>query len=402
MLNPNDVLSHISFLLVFLEGLLSFLSPCVLPLLPVYMGYLAGQDQEQPHSQRRIFLLTVSFVIGIFTAIMLMNISVHVLSSFFKEHMVYFVRIGGILIVLLGLHQLGIWKFKSLERTWKLPFQKKGSVNAVIAFLMGFTFSFAWTPCIGPMLSSVLVAAAASSSSTLLIFCYGLGFVVPFLVLGLFTEEALNWLQKKKSWLPKAMKLGGILLIVMGLWMSIPAVASISEQLHRQSGNAAVSTDGPQPTTTPSVDENGREVIPAYDFTLTDQYGNTHTLSDYKGKIVMLQFFATWCTYCKAELPSVQELYEELPDDLVILVVNQPGGRETDKQGVIDFLDKNGYTFPTVFDEDGQVNYNYGITGLPTTYLINTEGNVYGYMPGAMDKQTMLQIIDMARNNEAY
>ena len=148
MLNPNDVLSHISFLLVFLEGLLSFLSPCVLPLLPVYMGYLAGQDQEQPHSQRRIFLLTVSFVIGIFTAILLMNISVHVLSSFFKNHMVYFVRIGGILIVLLGLHQLGIWKFKSLERTWKLPFQKKGSVNAVIAFLMGFTFSFAWTPCI--------------------------------------------------------------------------------------------------------------------------------------------------------------------------------------------------------------------------------------------------------------
>ena len=90
MLNPNDVLSHISFLLVFLEGLLSFLSPCVLPLLPVYMGYLAGQDQEQPHSQRRIFLLTVSFVIGIFTAILLMNISVHVLSSFFKDHMVYF------------------------------------------------------------------------------------------------------------------------------------------------------------------------------------------------------------------------------------------------------------------------------------------------------------------------
>ena len=114
------------------------------------------------------------------------------------------------------------------------------------------------------------------------------------------------------------------------------------------------------------MDENGREIIPAYDFTLTDQYGNTHTLSDYKGKIVMLQFFATWCTYCKAELPSVQELYEELPDDLVILVVNQPGGRETDKQGVIDFLNKNGYTFPTVFDEDGQVNYNYGVTGLPT------------------------------------
>ena len=394
--------------LVLTEGFLSFFSPCVLPILPVYMAYLSQdalkKDLTGWRKRLHIFGFTLAFVLDICTVFFIAAMSAKGLSGWLNENRLLISLLGGILIVFFGLVQLGWIQIPFLMREFRFTQKQAGKEAGSLlqAYAMGFLFSFAWTPCIGPMLSSVLVAAAASSSSTLLIFCYGLGFVVPFLILGLFTEEALNWLQKKKSWLPKAMKLGGILLIVMGLWMSVPAVGAISEQLRRQPANSTAASSQPQPTATPSVDENGREIIPAYDFTLTDQYGNTHTLSDYKGKIVMLQFFATWCTYCKAELPSVQELYEELPDDLVILVVNQPGGRETDKQGVIDFLNKNGYTFPTVFDEDGQVNYNYGVTGLPTTYLINTEGNVYGYMPGAMDKQTMLQIIDMARNNEAY
>ena len=370
--------------LVLTEGFLSFFSPCVLPILPVYMAYLSQdalkKDLTGWRKRLHIFGFTLAFVLGICTVFFIAAMSAKGLSGWLNENRLLISLLGGILIVFFGLVQLGWIQIPFLMREFRFT-QKQAGKEA------------------GSLLQAY---AAASSSSTLLIFCYGLGFVVPFLILGLFTEEALNWLQKKKSWLPKAMKLGGILLIVMGLWMSVPAVGAISEQLRRQPANSTAASSQPQPTATPSVDENGREIIPAYDFTLTDQYGNTHTLSDYKGKIVMLQFFATWCTYCKAELPSVQELYEELPDDLVILVVNQPGGRETDKQGVIDFLNKNGYTFPTVFDEDGQVNYNYGVTGLPTTYLINTEGNVYGYMPGAMDKQTMLQIIDMARNNEAY
>ena len=384
--------------LVLTEGFLSFFSPCVLPILPVYMAYLSQdalkKDLTGWRKRLHIFGFTLAFVLGICTVFFIAAMSAKGISGWLNENRLLISLLGGILIVFFGLVQLGWIQIPFLMREIRLTQKQAGKEagSLIQAYAMGFLFSFAWTPCIGPMLSSILVAAAASSSSTLLIFCYGLGFVVPFLILGLFTEEALNWLNRKKSWLPKAMKLGGILLIVMGLWMSVPAAATISDQLQRQSNNGTVSTGG-QPTATPSTDENGREVIPAYDFTLTDQYGNTHTLSQYKGKIVMLQFFATWCTYCKAELPSVQELYEDLPEDLVILVVNQPGGRETDKQG---------YTFPTVFDEDGQVNYNYGITGLPTTYLINTEGNVYGYMPGAMDKETMLRIIEMARNNEAY
>lgn len=398
--------------LVLAEGFLSFFSPCVLPILPVYMAYLSqdAQKKEQTGWKKRlhVFGFTLAFVLGISTVFFLAAVSAKGLSGWLTQNRLLISLLGGLLICFFGLVQLGWVQIPMLMREFRVtskPYSKEAG-SLIQAYIMGFLFSFAWTPCIGPMLSSVLVAAAASSSSTMLIFCYAAGFVIPFLIVGLFTEEVLGWLQKKRDLLPKAAKLGGILLIVMGLWMSLPAMQEISQVLKTggPSGGSSAVGDGPAatPSSEPQTDENGREIIPAYDFTLTDQYGNPHTLSEYKGKVVMLQFFATWCGYCKAELPSVQELYEELPEDLVILIVNQPGGRETTKEGVIQWLDDNGYTFPTVFDEEGTVNRNYGITGLPTTYLINKEGNVYGYMPGAMDKETMLKIIEMARNNESY
>ena len=136
--------------------------------------------------------------------------------------------------MLLGLHQLGIWKFKSLERTWKLPFQKKGSVNAVIAFLMGFTFSFAWTPCIGPALSSILLLASSSGSlwvSTFLMIVYALGFTIPFLILGLFTGKVLHWISNHKNIMNIAVKLGAVILIAIGLMMFTGKMNTISSYM---------------------------------------------------------------------------------------------------------------------------------------------------------------------------
>ena len=400
MLNPNDVLSHISFLLVFLEGLLSFLSPCVLPLLPVYMGYLAGQDQEQPHSQRRIFLLTVSFVIGIFTAILLMNISVHVLSSFFKDHMVYFVRIGGILIVLLGLHQLGIWKFKSLERTWKLPFQKKGSVNAVIAFLMGFTFSFAWTPCIGPALSSILLLASSSGSlwvSTFLMIVYALGFTIPFLILGLFTGKVLHWISNHKNIMKIAVKLGAVILIAIGLMMFTGKMNTISSYMSTSDkATAKKDTD----TATPEQEEEAADTPDAQtsaeqlDFVLTDQNGKQVSLGDYRGKVIFLNFWATWCPPCQRELPHIQELSEKYrnSDEVAVLTVVNPGGQEKSAEGIRTFLDEHAYSMPVLFD-DGSMYYYFQITSMPTTFMIDKNGKPFGYIKGQLTPDMMENMI---------
>ena len=107
--------THISLALVFVEGLVSFLSPCVLPIIPIYMGYLAGNSNEKRNSNKKVLLFTISFIFGILLAIFLMNASINLLQSFLKEHMTLFVRIGGILIVLLGIYQLGFIKINFLH-----------------------------------------------------------------------------------------------------------------------------------------------------------------------------------------------------------------------------------------------------------------------------------------------
>lgn len=400
MLNPNDVLSNISFLLVFLEGLISFLSPCVLPLLPVYMGYLAGQDQEQPHSQRRIFMLTLSFVVGIFTAIMLMNISVHVLSSFFKDHMVYFVRIGGILIVLLGLHQLGIWKFKSLECTWKLPFRKKGNVNAVIAFLMGFTFSFAWTPCIGPALSSILLLASSSGSlwvSTFLMIVYALGFTIPFLILGLFTGKVLHWISNHKNIMNIAVKLGAVILIVIGLMMFTGKMNTISTYMSasgnktsKQEQSSDTNKEESKEDSTDKQEEAGEQL----DFVLKDQNGKKVSFEEYRGKVIFLNFWATWCPPCQRELPHIQELYEKYKssDEVAVLTVVSPGGQEKNADGIKAFLNEHTYSMPVLFD-DGSMYYYFQVTSMPTTFMIDKEGRPFGYVKGQLTPDMMETMI---------
>ena len=235
MVNPNDILSNISLLLIFTEGLLSFFSPCVLPLLPVYMGYLAGHSSgSEPHPQRKVLLFTICFIFGIFIAIFLMNIGISVFSSFFSSHMLLFARIGGILIILLGIHQLGIIKFKTLEKTFKIGMKPKKTMNIFVAFAMGFTFSFAWTPCIGPALSSILILAGSSQNfliSNGLMLIYALGLTIPFLILGIFTNKALSWLSSHKKIMNYTVKIGAVILILMGIMMFTGKMNTITSYL---------------------------------------------------------------------------------------------------------------------------------------------------------------------------
>jgi cytochrome c-type biogenesis protein len=145
------------------------------------------------------------------------------------------------------------------------------------------------------------------------------------------------------------------------------------------------------------------EFPPAYDFTLTDQYGNTHTLSDYKGKVVFLNFWASWCKPCQREMPDIEELYMKYnlnQNEIVFLGVVNPKSKEypnnadEKKDDILAFLGKNNYTFPTVFDETGEISMNYFISAFPTTFMINREGNVVGYIPGMMTKDIMESVIE--------
>lgn len=407
-----DAINAASIFLIFMEGVLSFFSPCVLPLLPVYMGYLSGNvDMKQPHAQRNIFYMTLCFIVGIFTAIFLLNTGIAIFSSFFKEHMTMLIRIGGIIIIVLGIHQLGIVKFRSLERTRKLNVRKTHTSSFLFAFLLGFTFSFSWTPCIGPALSSVLILAGSSQSfllSNVLMLVYALGLTLPFLMLGLFTNKALSWFSRHANVMKYTVKIGAVILILIGAmmlsgkmnaisnYMSPPATADTSKKEEaKEEDKSGDSQQNDKQAEEQKTSDSGLS------FAMKDQHGNTINIADYRGKVVFVNFWATWCPPCKAEMPNIQELYDKYKnsEDVAVITIVRPGGQERDRDGILDFLKQNGYTMPVLFD-DGSVSDYFQIYSFPTTHMLKKDGTPFGFVKGQLTPDIMEQIIQKTLDDE--
>ena len=390
-------------LTVFFQGLLSFFSPCVLPLIPIYIGYLSGgtgqigEDGRIHFKRSKVLFHTVFFVLGVSFAFFLLGLGFSAMGNFLKENQIWFARIGGVIVILFGLYQMGfLGKSYFLGKERRLPFKMDLlAMSPVTALVMGFTFSFAWTPCVGPALASVLLMTASAATKVtgfLYIAVYTAGFVLPFLAVGLFTTTLLEFFKNHMKVVHYTVKIGGILMIFMGILMLTGKMNAVSGAL------SSTETQEEATETEPEEEEEAAEevkTIPAIDFTLKDQYGNTHTLSDYKGKTVFLNFWATWCSPCRAEMPDIQKLYEEFQqEDVVILGVAAPNlGREKSEEGIKGFLEENGYTYPVVMDTDAEAFQAYGINSFPTTFMIDKDGNVFGYIPGQLSEETMRDII---------
>ena len=434
----------ISAVTVFLQGLLSFFSPCVLPLLPLYIGYLSGgtavkgEDGKIHYKQSKVLVHTLFFVAGVSFAFFLLGLGVSAVGGFFHSNQAMFARVGGILVMLFGLYQLGIFGTSSvLGREHRLPFQlDRLAMSPVTALLMGFTFSFAWTPCVGPALTSVLLMAASAATRSQgfgLIGVYTLGFVLPFLFVGLFTTRLLELFRKYRGVVRYTVKIGGILMVLMGILMFTGKMNDVTGYLSRISGtqvprtermeegtvaekaeadNEGESTEsgtgGPESTaaseeasgeTAPAeTAADARPVIPAVDFELEDQYGNIHRLEDYRGKTIFLNFWATWCPPCKAEMPDIQKLYEksstEGEDAVIVLGVAAPNmGQEGSEEEIAAFMEEKGYTYPVLMDTEGELFASYGIMSFPTTFMIDRDGNVFGYVSGMLSADMMDSIV---------
>lgn len=428
----------ISAVTVFLQGLLSFFSPCVLPLLPLYIGYLSGgtavkgEDGRMHYKQSKVLLHTVFFVTGVSFAFFLLRLGVSAVGGFFHSYQAMFARTGGILVMLFGLYQMGIFGISSvLGKEHRLPFRlDRFAMSPVTALLMGFTFSFAWTPCVGPALTSVLLMAASAATKAqgfVLIGVYTMGFVLPFLFVGLFTTQLLELFKKCRGVVQYTVKIGGILMVLMGILMFTGKMNDVTGYLSRISGTQVSQTESMEESTVPEKAEadneggstepgtggsesttaeeasgetaaDARPVIPAVDFELEDQYGNIHRLEDYRGKTIFLNFWATWCPPCKAEMPDIQKLYEksstEGEDAVIVLGVAAPNmGQEGSEEEIAAFMEEKGYTYPVLMDTEGELFASYGIMSFPTTFMIDRDGNVFGYVSGMLSADMMDSIV---------
>ena len=143
------------------------------------------------------------------------------------------------------------------------------------------------------------------------------------------------------------------------------------------------------------TDETGAETYKAPDFTVSDQEGNTVQLSDYFGKPIVLNFWASWCPPCKAELPAFHTVHEQLGDDVVFLMINATDGMRETKEKAKELIDEEGYTFPVYYDTELEASYVYGVSSLPATVFIDKDGNIVTAAVGQIDESALLQGISM-------
>ena len=205
-----------TLLLAFLAGIISFLSPCVLPLIPGFLAYLSGTQETR---RMKTFLHSFFFVLGFSSIFALAGILLNtLLKNISYALQLWLSRIGGVVIILFALSLLDILHFKFLEKEHKLKIKKKFSVHYATSFLFGAAFAIGWTPCVGALLGSVLTLAITKPTfSFFLLLSYALGLGIPFLLAGIFTAEANKLIKKSSTFLKYFNLIVGIFLLLLGI-----------------------------------------------------------------------------------------------------------------------------------------------------------------------------------------
>lgn len=230
----------VTFLGALLAGLLSFLSPCILPMVPFYLSYLAGVGMNQISEdapitgavRRQAVLASVCFALGVITVFMGLGATATLFGQMVREYFDILRWIAAVVIIAMGLHFLGVLKIGILYRQFRADGAGSGQVGLVGAYVIGLAFAFGWTPCVGPVLAAILFTAAGqetASHGAILLFVYGLGMTLPFIGAALFVGPFMAWMRRFRGHLGIVEKLMGVLLIIFGILIATDTINIIAQ-----------------------------------------------------------------------------------------------------------------------------------------------------------------------------
>jgi cytochrome c-type biogenesis protein len=383
---------NITIGIAFVAGILSFLSPCVLPLVPGYISLMSGVSIDRlkeggsgGNARRAVILNSLAFNAGLSVIFLALGTTAGLVGASIISNP--WVRgIGGVIIILFGLQLIGLLKISTLYKDTRF-FSNENPRGALGSFTLGIAFAAGWTPCIGPILGGIIGLAAASGgwrSGLILSAFYSAGLSIPFLVTGLGINQFLAFYGKFRKHLHKVEVVSGVVLIVVGLLvMTGQSTLLTSSRLAALIPNAEnlikVKPPPPPPAANAKFD-------PAPDVELQTLEGQPFHLTGLRGHVVLLNFWATWCIPCRAEIPEFNAMQRELKvKGLEVVGVSTSPGDTV--EAIRDFQKdlKQEYTVLRGAEEIGG-KFGNG-PGLPVTYLIDRDGRIRQKITGARDRE---------------
>lgn len=233
-------MEQVTLFTAFFAGFLSFVSPCVLPLIPAYLSFISGLSVEELQTTtnraevwRRVSLNSLAFIFGFSVVFVALGASASAIGQFLQANKYIIEKVAGVVIVIFGIHFTGLFRIKWLDYEKKMNIQVR-NVGLIGAFILGFAFAFGWTPCIGPILGAILAIAATQETiwrGIGLLFVYSMGLGIPFFLSGLFMNLFFSAFQRALKYMRVIEILAGVFLIIVGVLVFTGKLAELTYYL---------------------------------------------------------------------------------------------------------------------------------------------------------------------------
>jgi len=390
-------ISLFNVVIAFAGGLLSFLSPCVLPLVPGYISLMSGVSIDHlktggaSGSRRAVILNSLAFNAGLSVIFLALGGTAGLVGAAIINNI--WVRvIGGLVIIIFGLHLIGWLKIKYLYKDTR-QFSSEKPRGILGSLTLGIAFAAGWTPCIGPILGGIIGLAATSGGwkgGLLLSAFYSAGLAVPFLVTGLGINQFLGFYSKFRQHLHKVEVVSGVILILIGVLVMSNRVSLLSSTRlakilpNLESRFQFKGSENPVPK---AASNTSYTAAPDVQFTKLD--GSPFRLRDLRGRVVLLNFWATWCIPCRSEIPSLSAMQKDLDAKGLSII----GVSYDDTADLIHEFQKDIPQSYQIVLGGREVGSELPASPLPTTYIIDRQGRIRDKLIGERTREAFESVI---------